>query len=460
MWPEGMATNIRERVAPPGIGRQQTMESLLGWTKSGQCCSLIGVSNVGKSALFRSIHETGSAQWKDVLFVYADCNRMLGMSEQGLYELLLRCVLDELCGSPDMQETRRRLAAAYERVTESSNEFQVSLGFSDGITSLFETRYQLIVLLLDEFDEPLRELDSRVLLNLRALCDRYPDRLSYVVATNHPMREVRNDAHADEFCELFVHHTLYLGPLTEAETRAYATGLSERDHVTFDEQDIQFIQVKSGGHPGLVEAVCTILGSVTGQPVRDASQDWIIHREVSERLRDHGAVQSECSKLWGDLTRDEREGLLALVARQESPPATVLRSLKNKHLLRTSGDGVQFMGQVFEEYVRRQRIVQRGARRGIRLDVDTGEVWVEEESAPTLTRLEYRLMMLLYGNLGKICDKYQVVESVWGGDYLDEVDDARIEKLVSRLRQKLEPDPANPRYLITVRGRGYKLVDE
>ena len=455
-----MTKSIREKIVPPGIGRQRAMEAILGWATTGQCCSLVGVSNVGKSALFRKVHEIGSAQWNDVLFVYADCNRMLDMSEQGLYELLLRCVLDELRDSNSMQETRQRLAAAYKRVTESSNEFQVSLGFSDGITSLFETHYQLIILLLDEFDEPLRELDGRVLLNLRALCDRYPDRLSYVVATNHSMREIRNDSHADEFCELFVHHTLYLGPLTEEETNDYARELSDRDQVTFDEQDVQFIQMKSGGHPGLVEAVCTVLGNVTGQPIRDASQDWIIHREVSERLREHGAVQSECAKLWGDLTRDERDGLLALVARQESPPAAVLRSLKNKHLLRPSGDGVQFLGQVFEEYVRRQRIVQRGARRGIRLDVDTGEVWVEEQTVPTLTRLEYRLMMLLYGNLGKICDKYQVVESVWGGDYLDEVDDARIEKLVSRLRQKLEPDPSNPRYLVTVRGRGYKLVDE
>jgi two-component system response regulator RegX3 len=39
------------------------------------------------------------------------------------------------------------------------------------------------------------------------------------------------------------------------------------------------------------------------------------------------------------------------------------------------------------------------------------------------------------------------------------VDDARIEKLVSRLRQKIEPDAANPKYLITMRGRGYKLLE-
>jgi len=78
--------------------------------------------------------------------------------------------------------------------------------------------------------------------------------------------------------------------------------------------------------------------------------------------------------------------------------------------------------------------------------------------APTLTELEYRLLLLLYGHLDQIVDKYAVVEAVWGQEYIDKVDDARIEKLVSRLRFKLEANPANPRYLLTVRGRGYRLA--
>ncbi|MBN1963401.1 MAG: winged helix-turn-helix domain-containing protein, partial [Anaerolineae bacterium] len=90
-------------------------------------------------------------------------------------------------------------------------------------------------------------------------------------------------------------------------------------------------------------------------------------------------------------------------------------------------------------------------------DTDAGEVWVNGVQISTLTDLEYRLLLLLYGRLDKICDKYQLVEAVWGEEYIDEVDDARIEKLVSRLRAKLE-EPANAdRYLVTVRGRGYRL---
>ena len=108
----------------------------------------------------------------------------------------------------------------------------------------------------------------------------------------------------------------------------------------------------------------------------------------------------------------------------------------------------------------RQHAARHPAYNGLQLDPDSGEVWVEGAKVPTLTNLEYRLLLLVYGRLNKICSKYDVVEAVWGEEYIDEVDDARIEKLVSRLRQKIEPAPSNPRYLVTVRGRGYKLVEE
>jgi two-component system response regulator RegX3 len=64
----------------------------------------------------------------------------------------------------------------------------------------------------------------------------------------------------------------------------------------------------------------------------------------------------------------------------------------------------------------------------------------------------------LYGHLDEIVDKYQIVEGVWGQEYIDQVDDSRIERLVGRLREKIEPDPKRPQYLLTVRGRGYRLV--
>ena len=130
-----------------------------------------------------------------------------------------------------------------------------------------------------------------------------------------------------------------------------------------------------------------------------------------------------------------------------------------KHLVVGAGAERRIFARAFAEFVQRQLVTRRPGNQGIRLDPDSGEVWVNGVQIPTLTNLEYRLLLLLYGRLGKLCSKYEVVEAVWGEEYIDEVDDARIEKLVSRLRQKVEPDIANPRYVLTIRGRGYKLVE-
>ena len=293
---------------------------------------------------------------------------------------------------------------------------------------------------------------------LRALRDQYPGRLTYVTATDRRLSEIRNDEEVAEFNELFAHHRYYLGPLNAADARCFIASFTRREPVTFDETDIAFILEWSGGHPGLLEAVCRELGAVTGQPIRDPTQNRIIHRQVAERIPSSLNVRSECTKIWRNLDPSEQAALLALGAPGQQTDAAALASLEQKGVLYSNHEEQRLFARAFSEFVQRQRLLQRTETRGIVVDVDAGEVYVDGRPTPPLTNLEYRLLLLLYGHMGKICDKYQVVQAVWGEAYLDEVDDARIEKLVSRLRQKIEPDPMNPRYLLTIRGRGYRLV--
>ena len=70
-----------------------------------------------------------------------------------------------------------------------------------------------------------------------------------------------------------------------------------------------------------------------------------------------------------------------------------------------------------------------------------------------LTPREFRLFALLVENAGRILTHKQVLEKVWGWEYTDDLDYVRI--YVSHLRQKIEPDPALPRYIITEPGVGY-----
>lgn len=95
---------------------------------------------------------------------------------------------------------------------------------------------------------------------------------------------------------------------------------------------------------------------------------------------------------------------------------------------------------------------------GVYVDVDAGDVFVNGKLVKELSDLEYRLLTFLYGRSGRLCDKYAITENVWGQVYEGETDDSRIKSLVSRLRSKIESDEAHPRYLVSVRNRGYKLI--
>jgi two-component system response regulator RegX3 len=90
----------------------------------------------------------------------------------------------------------------------------------------------------------------------------------------------------------------------------------------------------------------------------------------------------------------------------------------------------------------------------VRMDVDrhTGAV---DGAAVSLPLKEFDLLELLLRNAGRVLTRGQLIDRVWGADYVG--DTKTLDVHVKRLRSKVEPDPANPKYLVTVRGLGYKF---
>ena len=90
----------------------------------------------------------------------------------------------------------------------------------------------------------------------------------------------------------------------------------------------------------------------------------------------------------------------------------------------------------------------------VRMDVDRHVVTVDGEQVP-LPLKEFELLELLLRNAGRVLTRMQLIDRVWGSDYVG--DTKTLDVHVKRLRAKIEPDPGNPRLLTTVRGLGYKL---
>jgi DNA-binding winged helix-turn-helix (wHTH) protein len=373
--------------------------------------------------------------------IYIDCNRAVANSAQAFYEVVLRTVLEQLKGTIS-DPLISALREYHQSITEAQNSFSASLSFNLALSDLCLQTDRNICLLFDEFGAIYTALDDRALLNLRALRDRFVPRLVYTTATWKSLPSLRGEMVEDEFAEMFSRFTYHMPLLAAEEAFSLIDRLSfsslndARKHACFK---------LSGGHPGLLVAVAQVLSNLPEE--KDEDLYGLVRQEPQPR--------AECLKVWNQLDEDDQSSLITLVLEAEvGLPAQQMRHLEAISLLRDD----EVFSPIFADFVARKSRSPHVEDQGVFLDPDSGDVWVDGIRIPVLTDLEFRLMELLFERRDKLTDKYLIVTNVWGEDYLGQVDDARVEKLVSRLRSKIEPDPSKPKYLITRRGRGYKLL--
>ncbi|MDX6309955.1 MAG: two-component system, OmpR family, response regulator RegX3 [Nocardioidaceae bacterium] len=89
----------------------------------------------------------------------------------------------------------------------------------------------------------------------------------------------------------------------------------------------------------------------------------------------------------------------------------------------------------------------------VRMDVERHLVTVHG-SEVRMPLKEFELLEMFLRNTGRVLTRGQLIDRVWGSDYVG--DTKTLDVHVKRLRAKIEPDPATPRFLVTVRGLGYK----
>jgi two-component system response regulator RegX3 len=90
----------------------------------------------------------------------------------------------------------------------------------------------------------------------------------------------------------------------------------------------------------------------------------------------------------------------------------------------------------------------------VRMDVERHIVTVDGTDV-RLPLKEFELLEVLLRNAGRVLTRGQLIDRVWGADYVG--DTKTLDVHVKRLRSKIEPDPSEPRLLVTVRGLGYKF---
>ncbi|MCB0192467.1 MAG: winged helix-turn-helix transcriptional regulator [Anaerolineae bacterium] len=423
---------------------------------AGDSGSIVGIGSVGKSNLLRFLQrqdvrrEHLGEAWANYLFVYVDINKILKQSRWGLLELMLHQLLTELTNRGTEEVVLKPIDDLHQRATQTETSF-LALRYLDRAIGIVCNQLKLkLVFLIDEFDELCRTMSARGFSALRALRDEYKYRLMYVVATRLELKRLRDDASEIEaFEELVVPHTTWLGPYDEEDAEFMVDRLGSRYTQPLDGTMKFEVFRATGGHPGLIRDGYSV--------ARENGSGFF------DILKDSPRVQNECQRLWFSLPADEQKVLISLANHNTIPAdqASIVKRLQRKGLVGgpwTEPDTI--FSSLFANYLKKQ---PDAVKTHIVIDYNRHHVWVDGRKVSPLTPLEYKLICYLDERRGQICSRDDLANHLYPDDMVFDgkgVADNRLDSVVKRLRKRIEPDPKNPRYIVTVRGHGFRLDDK
>jgi DNA-binding winged helix-turn-helix (wHTH) protein len=468
----------------------RTAEShqIFAWIEAGESCLVVGIGSVGKSNFLRFLARQDvqakylNATGPSHLVIYIDSNKLIERSSWGLFELILHQLLVEVSSQKNAPEAVRELDDLHQRLTNPDTRHLALRYLERGLAIVCHRMGFILNLLLDDFDQLCPHLEPTTFSALRALRDDHKNALSFIVSARRRLSSVvHNLPDLEPFDELVSPNRLLLGTYNEEDARTMLQRLADRRNIQLEEAVITRILAISGRHPGLIRA---IFSSLVADP--------LISVEI---LANEPSVVDECQRIWYSLDSEQQKGLLQLTANMQarlgagglgadkmgtggkSADGMVIGgvgagskggiSLSSGSLSEFERLGLLALGPtrpVFASTLITHFLDQTQLQAGSLLTIDSKLrlVWINGEKMTNLTQLEFRLLEFLYQHPAQVCSRDELAAYLYpkepnpGGMGINET---RLDSVIKRLRSKIEPDPDHPRYLLTVRGHGFKMGD-
>ncbi|HEX6479741.1 MAG TPA: winged helix-turn-helix domain-containing protein [Ktedonobacteraceae bacterium] len=500
---------------PAFWGRQNELQAICHYLLSEppQCCAIIGETSMGKTSLLRAFIDPQSPSIVESFrvkekftFVFLDCIAYRTIANKGEYaaaqfwwELYsetvakLRLTEDDRLAKPEIGEDLTPLDAAFE--------------LKSALVDILREVERPVVFLFDNF-EGIAHLPQHTSEWLRSL-NQY--NCTYVVSSRHLLYLLyqyhpESMVSPSPFYNIFS-DPIYLGLMAGDEVDAFLHQAQEKARELgscWEQKDVEFIQKMAGRHPELLRIACAHIF----ERCLNYAQSLTVDEQEFLEFSIFREAYSVCNILWRGLADPELSDVPGIVnssiekEKQElSPYQKALIKVANNEsvaekrmlfLLEQRGliervDGTwRVFGELMRKFVLQQEYIytqkaQPAITPNARAETLTGdvnqisetghvhrdgeatqgfaqkEVSAESRAEPVFTHLEGRVYNYLKAHMGEVCSKEQIKAAVWENDVPG---DSALQKIIERIRSKIETDPDNPRYLIAKKRQGFMLRED
>lgn len=483
-------------------GRQQELKAICErlMAQPPQCCVIIGEPRSGKTSLLyylASLSEDNQSAGhlylgdpRRFVFAYVNAGPYI---EPGIFQAQASLFF------------WRDLYQALARVIPGAPALPVMLERQDPdarvLTSIYEIRSEVehlireheqytMVLLIDNIEGIARlPRPNSSLLRTLTQDPGIARRIAYIATSRVPVQQLYTPTTWQEPSSLWslFDGSVYLGLLDRSAAEDLILQSAMYPHRDlFSAEDVAFIRHLAGRHPDMLAIACEHLHD--WYALEPAPLDLAARIRLTQQISE--AALPLCQSLWESIHEsgtNSQEVLWELA--HGRPPGTedqmrLLYDLERRGLVERRGHPWYIFSEVMRQFIQhqpqpvtiavsdqdtRQNGNGAGHRKGdslytneleqtAPLIVAASSLQPSEETAvplsPPFTHLEGEVFAYLQAHAGVVCDRDEIKRAIWK-DALPS--DSALQKIIERIREKIEPDPRNPRRLIAVRGQGYML---
>lgn len=486
-------------------GRQKELSIIWGRLLSTppQSIVIIGEPYIGKTRLVKHVMKSSFVDERDTRYeftcIYLDCKSYIELEE----DWYPKSRVNKELSAENKQRDMINFAAArfwWDLYNQLLGTFQEENAFSEpkrtnDNDSLLDTAYEIssaiekwlrnhnkpVIFILDNFEGvahlPLR--NSHRLRSLAAYC-------GFIITSRYTLYVLYNyDQESwgkpSPFYNIFS-DTIYLGLESQPVVSRYLEWASQEAETSgshWDTQDLEFIRKMAGPHPELLRIACTRMFEerYLSQSFSESGTHELDYQFLALRLVQDSATI--CKRLWEGLANPELYGLvrspgtnkkeeshtfsphqLALIETARGCTASdpsILFELEQRGLLIHEDGKWRIFSEIMQQFVMAQAEVMDEVKTGTLMASTTSSAYPLEERdhVRSLTYTEGKVYDYLKAHLDDVCERTDIMQAVWQEESMPS--NSALQKIIERIREKIEDEPDSPFRLIAVRGRGYML---
>jgi hypothetical protein len=464
--------------------RAREMKIIAGWISAGESGSVVGLPGCGRANLLgflchrlEVLQSYLPPQARSVALIPVDLNILPANNLSTLYRVVLRSFYR--VGDHFDQMLQQTITTLYQENRMERDPFLLQSALQDLLLLLQAQRMQ-VVLVLNRFDRFCQMTTPQMVNTLRGLRDNFKDTLSFIVGMSQEVAYLPDPTALGNMYELVDSNVCWVGAMNDEDARNLIARAMDTASQSPSEVEVTTMLALSGGFPSLLRAICNWWLTTEDRP---ATSKW------AATLLAKRSIRHRLTKIWSSLTQEE-QFVLSEVQRLQTLAGGdgtgdgkgtnglsknfdkvfqdfsqqqdhALTHLVAKGVCDRIGTGWRVAGELLAAHVERAEGRGRGK---VWLDEQTEEIYQGPTPLKDLTSLERSVLSFLVRRPRIRHTKTDLIISTWPDELRQKgVSDNSLYQMMLTLRRKIEPNPSEPRYLITWRGKpegGYQFFPE